>query len=129
LITIGAQRTPSAMVGIIMLTEAILGPIWAWLFINEQPPFIVIIGISTTFIKLFKDREIITIYTLLIPFWRNSIVHKLIVFIIKLQLHLCYKFWYSSLLSIIGISNSCIWTSCIFWGVNWTFRRNEIFKR
>ena len=44
LITIGAQRTPSAMVGIIMLTEAVLGPLWAWLFINEQPPFIVIIG-------------------------------------------------------------------------------------
>ena len=44
LITIGAQRTPSAMVGVIMLTEAVLGPTWAWLFINEQPPFIVIIG-------------------------------------------------------------------------------------
>ena len=44
LITIGAQRTPSAMIGVIMLTEAVLGPIWAWLFINEQPPFIVIIG-------------------------------------------------------------------------------------
>ena len=44
LITIGAQRTPSAMVGVIMLTEAVLGPIWAWLFINEQPPSIVIIG-------------------------------------------------------------------------------------
>ena len=43
-ITIGAQRTPSAMVGIIVLTEAVLGPLWAWLFINEQPPFIVIIG-------------------------------------------------------------------------------------
>ena len=43
-ITIGAQRTPSAMVGVIMLTEAVLGPILAWLFINEQPPFIVIIG-------------------------------------------------------------------------------------
>ena len=43
-ITIGAQRTPSAMVGVIILTEAVLGPLWAWLFINEQPPFIVIIG-------------------------------------------------------------------------------------
>ena len=27
-------------------------------------PFIIIIGISITFIKLFKDREIITIFTL-----------------------------------------------------------------
>ena len=51
-ITIGAQRTPSAMVGIIMLTEAVLGPLWAWLFINEQPPFIVIIGGS---IVIFAD--------------------------------------------------------------------------
>jgi len=43
-ITIGAQKTPAAMVGVIMLTEAILGPLWAWIFINEQPPFIVLIG-------------------------------------------------------------------------------------
>ena len=43
-ITIGAQRTPSAMVGIIMLTEAVFGPLWAWLFVNEQPPAIVLIG-------------------------------------------------------------------------------------
>ena len=43
-ITIGASRTPSAMVGIIMLTEAVLGPLWAWLFINETPPLMVLIG-------------------------------------------------------------------------------------
>ena len=44
LITIGARSTPSAMVGIIMLTEAVFGPLWAWLFINEQPPNIVLLG-------------------------------------------------------------------------------------
>ncbi len=43
-ITIGAQRTPSAMVGIIMLSEAVFGPLWAWLFINEQPPNVVLAG-------------------------------------------------------------------------------------
>ena len=43
-ITIGARTTPSAVVGIIMMSEAIFGPIWAWIFINEQPPFIVLIG-------------------------------------------------------------------------------------
>ena len=43
-ITIGARSTPSAIVGIIMLTEAILGPFWAWLFVSENPPFIVLIG-------------------------------------------------------------------------------------
>ena len=44
LITIGARSTPSAMVGIIMLTEAVFGPLWAWLFINEQPPNVVLLG-------------------------------------------------------------------------------------
>ncbi len=44
LITIGARSTPSAFVGIIMLTEAVLGPFWAWMFANENPPFIVLIG-------------------------------------------------------------------------------------
>ena len=43
-ITIGARTTPSAVVGIIMMSEAIFGPFWAWIFINEQPPMIVLIG-------------------------------------------------------------------------------------
>ena len=44
LITIGSQKTPAAVVGVLMLTEAVLGPIWAWIFINEIPPTSVIIG-------------------------------------------------------------------------------------
>tara|TARA_B110000438_G_C15772932_1_gene632755 strand:- start:533 stop:1402 length:870 start_codon:yes stop_codon:yes gene_type:complete len=44
LITVGSQTTPAAVVGVLMLTEAVLGPIWAWLFINEIPPLIVVIG-------------------------------------------------------------------------------------
>ena len=44
LITIGARSTPSAIVGIIMLTEAVLGPLWAWLFVNENPPLVVLFG-------------------------------------------------------------------------------------
>ena len=43
-ITIGAKTTRSALVGIIMLTEAILGPLWAWLFISETPPLVVLLG-------------------------------------------------------------------------------------
>ena len=43
-ITMGARSTPSAFVGIIMLTEAVLGPLWAWLFVNENPPIFVLIG-------------------------------------------------------------------------------------
>ena len=43
-ITIGARNTPSAVVGIIMITEAVLGPLWAWRFANENPPMTVLIG-------------------------------------------------------------------------------------
>ena len=43
-ITIGAKKTQSAMVGIIMLTEAVLGPFWAWMFANENPPLPVLVG-------------------------------------------------------------------------------------
>ena len=43
-ITIGARKTPSAVVGIIMITEAVLGPLWAWMFVNENPPITVLIG-------------------------------------------------------------------------------------
>ena len=43
-ITIGSQTTPSAVVGVLMLTEAVFGPLWAWLFINEVPPVSVLVG-------------------------------------------------------------------------------------
>jgi len=44
LITIGSRTTPSAVVGILMLTEAVFGPLWALLFINEIPPLSVVVG-------------------------------------------------------------------------------------
>ena len=61
LITIGAKTTPSAMVGIIMLTEAVFGPLWAWIFANENPPFLVILGgciiILAVFLQFFSKLE------------------------------------------------------------------------
>ena len=63
-ITVGARYTPSAFVGIIMLTEAVLGPLWAWTFVNENPPFIVLIGGSVVifavllqFLTLFLKKK------------------------------------------------------------------------
>jgi len=44
LITIGSQTTPAAVVGVLMLTESIFGPLWAWLFISEIPPVSVLVG-------------------------------------------------------------------------------------
>ena len=43
-ITIGARSTPSAMVGVIMLSESVLGPIWAFLFVSERPSIFGLIG-------------------------------------------------------------------------------------
>ena len=43
-ITIGARTTPSAMVGIIMLSESVLGPIWAFIFVSERPSLFTLIG-------------------------------------------------------------------------------------
>tara|TARA_B100001123_G_scaffold45847_1_gene46832 strand:- start:85 stop:960 length:876 start_codon:yes stop_codon:yes gene_type:complete len=65
-ITIGARTTPSAVVGIIMMSEAIFGPLWAWVFINEQPPLIVLIGGSIVLFavllqfvsKFFINKEV-----------------------------------------------------------------------
>ena len=44
LITVGSQTTPAAIVGVLMLTESVFGPLWAWLFIKEVPPTAVLIG-------------------------------------------------------------------------------------
>ena len=61
MITIGSQTTPAAVVGILMLTEAVLGPLWAWFFINEVPPVSVIIGgsiiISAILFEFFFSRK------------------------------------------------------------------------
>jgi len=61
MITIGSQTTPAAVVGILMLTEAVFGPVWAWLFINEIPPISVIIGgsiiISAILFEFFFSQK------------------------------------------------------------------------
>lgn len=43
-ITIGSRSTPSATIGLLMLTETLFAPIWVWLFLNEIPPISVFIG-------------------------------------------------------------------------------------
>ena len=62
LITIGARTTLSALVGIIMLTEAVLGPLWAWMFVNENPPPVVLIGgaivILAVLLQFFNQKVV-----------------------------------------------------------------------
>ena len=35
-----------------MLIEAVLGPLWAWMFVNENPPLMVLIGGITVLIAV-----------------------------------------------------------------------------
>ena len=63
-ITIGARTTPSAMVGIIMLSESVLGPVWAFLFVSERPSIfsliggaIILLAVLIQFYTLLKKSE------------------------------------------------------------------------
>ena len=63
LITLGSQTTPAAVVGVLMLTESVFGPLWAWIFINEIPPLLVILGgaiiiISILFQSFFSKKNL-----------------------------------------------------------------------
>ena len=62
LITVGSQTTPAAIVGVLMLTESVFGPLWAWLFIKEVPPTAVLFGgaiiIFSILFQSFFSRKI-----------------------------------------------------------------------
>tara|TARA_B100000963_G_C22622109_1_gene670456 strand:+ start:1339 stop:2205 length:867 start_codon:yes stop_codon:yes gene_type:complete len=61
-ITIGSRTTRSVTIGLLMLTETILAPIWVWIFKNEIPPISVFIGgtiiISALILKSF-DKNLV----------------------------------------------------------------------
>ena len=44
LITLGPRYLPAPEVGLILLLEAILGPLWVWLIIKESPSIQTLIG-------------------------------------------------------------------------------------
>ena len=57
-IVIGARSTPSVTVGLLMLSETLLGPFWVWVFLNEIPPMSVFIGGSIIVAAvIFKTLE------------------------------------------------------------------------
>ncbi len=61
-ITIGSRTTPSATIGLLMLTETLFAPLWVWLFLNEIPPLSVIIGgsviISAIILKSLDKNKV-----------------------------------------------------------------------
>jgi DME family drug/metabolite transporter len=57
-VVIGARSTPAVVVGLLMLTETLLGPFWVFLFLNEIPPMSVFVGGSIIVIAvIFKTLE------------------------------------------------------------------------
>ena len=61
-ITIGSRSTPSATIGLLMLTETLLGPLWVFWFLNEIPPYSTLIGgfiiILAIIIKIFEKKKL-----------------------------------------------------------------------
>ena len=60
-IVIGARSTPSVTVGLLMLSETLLGPFWVWIFLNEIPPLSVFIGgsiiVTAVILKTLEQRR------------------------------------------------------------------------
>ena len=43
-ITLGPRYLPAAEVGLLMLLETVLGPLWVWLVLHEEPPLLTVVG-------------------------------------------------------------------------------------
>ena len=61
-ITIGSRTTPSATIGLLMLSETLFAPIWVWIFLSEIPPLSVFIGglviILAIILKSFDKKQV-----------------------------------------------------------------------
>ena len=44
LITLGPRYLPAPEVGLLMLLETVLGPLWVWIVLSEEPPLLTIVG-------------------------------------------------------------------------------------
>jgi drug/metabolite transporter (DMT)-like permease len=53
LLTLGPRYLPAPEVGMIMLLEAVLGPLWVWLIIQENPGIPTLIGGTVVLVVLF----------------------------------------------------------------------------
>jgi len=54
-ITIGSKTTKAVTVGILMLSETLLAPLWVWKFLNEIPPPSVFIGGSIIILAVITN--------------------------------------------------------------------------
>ena len=52
LLTIAPRMAPAAEVGLIMLVETVLGPLWVWLGIGEEPSVQTLVGGAVVLLTL-----------------------------------------------------------------------------
>jgi drug/metabolite transporter (DMT)-like permease len=52
LLTVGARLIPAAQVGLITLLEVVLGPLWVWLAMDEQPSTLTLVGGSIVIVAI-----------------------------------------------------------------------------
>ena len=52
LITLGPRYLPAPEVALLMLLETVLGPLWVWLVLNEEPPLLTVIGGAVVLVTL-----------------------------------------------------------------------------
>ena len=63
LLSLASRYTPTVNVSLILLLEVILGPIWVWLGVGEQPTVITILGgvivvlSLTVYLSLLKAQQ------------------------------------------------------------------------
>jgi uncharacterized protein (TIGR03382 family) len=62
---LGARRIPAAEGALILLNEPILAPLWVWIFVNEVPSTVALLGGAIVFgavlvqalAALFRERR------------------------------------------------------------------------
>ena len=52
LITLGPRYLPAPEVALLMLLETVLGPLWVWLVLSEEPPLLTVIGGAVVLVTL-----------------------------------------------------------------------------
>jgi drug/metabolite transporter (DMT)-like permease len=57
LLTIGARLIPAAQVGLIMLLEVVLGPLWVWLALDEKPGTLTLTGGAVVIVAIVTQTR------------------------------------------------------------------------
>jgi len=57
LLTVGARLIPAGEVALITLLEVVLGPLWVWLFLSEQPATVTLVGGAIVLVAVLVEAR------------------------------------------------------------------------